>query len=643
LIDYYSLSNLFFMGWFSKQKLKQEIAIWRQAALPGITVITIVMVARFAGLLQGLEWLALDTFLRYRPAEATDEEVVIIGINEKDIHSVGTYPIPDKEIASLIQKIQSYKPTAIGLDIVKDIPVEPGHQELIQVFQQYKNLIGIEKILPPDEILPPPKLPPEQIGFSDVIADQDGKYRRYLLWTTSPKNPNEDKYSLGLRLAQTYLFAQGIDIERGKHNPDTIRFANTELPLVLSNSGGYVGKRNDDGALRILVNFRSGKLPFRFISLNDIKSGNFNGKWLYRKVVIIGTTASSATDFFNSSATAQSKIYGQIYGVELHAHVTSQIINAVLNGRPMLKVWSDEWEYLWIIFWGLVPIVISRITQFIWKNVLAVVIASFWLIGIAYLLILSGWWIPLVPSLLILGINGLGLSAFAFYKYDQDQKSKINERQQAIEHTFTLIHNGPLQSLANILSQTRTENVSNQHLGLQLENLNHEIRAIGEYLRIEALNPNESLRLGSGLKLDLKRPIHELFYEAYTSTIERNDLEYFNNINVKVRTFDPIDDRYLILENKQELCLFLEEALCNVGKHAQGVKRIEAIGKQEHSLYTLMIKDNGCGLTSSYESKGTKQLKNIANKLGGSFKREPLSPKGTVCEITWKLENNRSR
>ncbi|BAZ51552.1 putative sensor with CHASE2 domain protein [Nostoc sp. NIES-4103] len=47
------------------------------------------------------------------------------------------------------------------------------------------------------------------------------------------------------------------------------------------------------------------------------------------------------------------------------------------------------------------------------------------------------------------------------------------------------------------------------------------------------------------------------------------------------KTFDPIDEQYLSLENKQELCQFLEEALCNVGKHALGVRCIQAIGKEQ--------------------------------------------------------------
>ncbi|MBW4643941.1 MAG: CHASE2 domain-containing protein [Goleter apudmare HA4340-LM2] len=628
--------------WFTHREFRQEIALWKQAALPGITILTIIILARFAGLLQGIELMAFDALLSLRPSENMEDKVVIVGINEPDIENINTYPIPDKEIAALITKLQTYQPTVIGLDIVRNIPVEPGHQELQQVFQKYPNLIGIEKIRPPQPISAPPKLLPAQVGFTDVISDADGKYRRYLLLTASEQNPNDpnaDKYSLALRLATSYLADQGIAIARNSNDPDSIIFANTELPRFLSHTGGYVGE-NDTGS-KILINFHSGKQPFRFISLQDIKTGNFKPQWLQKKVVIIGITASSVNDFFNTSAIATTKISGQIYGVEFHAHVTAQIINAVLNVRPMIQVWSQGWEYVWIIVWGFLPIIFGRMAQDIWKNLLTVVGTGICLIFISYLLILWGWWIPVAPSLLVLGINGLGLSAFAFYKYDQEQKSKINERQLAIEQTFTLIHNGPLQSLANLLSQARTQNLSNEQLVLQLDNLNYEIRAIGEYLRIEALNPNESLRLGSGLKIDLNRPIHEIFYEVYSSTIARQDLEYFNQINVKVRTFDPIDDKYLNFKNKQELCLFLEEALCNVGKHAQGVKRIESIGKRKQNIYTLTIQDNGCGLTSSSESKGTKQLKSIANNLGGYFKRESISPTGTVCEITWKLKNNR--
>ncbi|MBE9167849.1 CHASE2 domain-containing protein [Pleurocapsales cyanobacterium LEGE 06147] len=629
------------MGWVTRRKIKNEIVIWRQAALPGIIVLAIVIILRLTGSLQFLEWMALDTFLRFRPPEPIDDKIVVIGINEEDIRSVGRYPIPDREIAALIETVEKYKPRAIGLDIVKDIPIEPGNAELVKIFQQNKNLIGIEKVLSSDRdrIPPSPQLPPQQVGFSDLIADRDGKYRRYLLWTTNPQNPKQDKFSLSLRLAAAYLFAEGINLETGIRDLDTIRFGTVEIPRFLPNSGGYVGE-NDSG-LKILMNFRSGRKPFRVLSLKDIKTGNFEPSWLRDRIVLIGMNAFSVSDFFNTSAIASSKIPGQIFGVEFHAHACSQIIHAVLDRRPLLKVWLDKWEYLWIIIWGFISIIIGRMTQSVWKNLLAVSAVSFSLVGVSYLLILGGWWIPVVPGLLILGINGLGLSAFAFYRHDEALKSQIRERQRTIDRTFDVIHNGPLQTLAHALRHMRAQDLPHEQLLWELEKLNHEIREIGEYLKLKALSPEESLRLGSGLKLDLKRSIHELLYEVYTSTLERDDLEYLKTLKVKTRNFEPIDDKYLSLEQKRELCLFLEEALCNVGKHAKGVKRVEATGRENQGWYILRIIDNGSGSDSFAESKGTSQLKNVARNLGGNFKREPLYPKGIVCEISWPLANSK--
>ncbi|MEH2261492.1 sensor histidine kinase [Nostoc sp.] len=633
------------MVWINLRRIPAEIKILLLASLPGTVFLIIVVIARLCGLLQNFELMTLDTFLRLRPLEKTDDKVVIVGIDEKDIRSVKNYPISDIELAKLIKKIQKYKPIAIGLDIVRDLPVEPGHKELVQVFQDYKNIIGIEKILPPDPIFAPPQLPPKQIGFSDIVADKDSQYRRYLLLTPSsqnPNNPQQYKYSFGLQLAKAYLSAKNINIENGIIDESTIRFKTTEITAFSSNSGGYVNE--DDSGLKILINFRNSSKPFNILSLNDIKNDNFNPNLLQDKIVLIGIVATSVPDLVNTSAIATQQISGQIYGVEFHAHACSQIINAVMNGRPLLKVWSDEWEYLWIIVWGCYPIIIFWLTQSLWKNLLAVVVVTFALFGMGYLLILSGWWIPIGASLLTLTVNGLGLSGFAFALYQNNQvfKIKMNERQHTIEYAFTVIHNGPLQTLANVLRQMQAKDWSHDELKSQLEKLNYEIREIGEYLKLETLSQEESLRLGSGLKIDLKSPIHELFYVVYSSTLERCDLEYLKNIKVKIRIFEPVDEKYLSVQNKQELCLFLEEALCNVGKHAKDVKRIEAIGKKDNDSYTLRIQDNGSGLISSLESKGTKQLKNIAKNLGGNFKRETLSPKGTVCEITWKLANTKS-
>ncbi|RCJ30317.1 histidine kinase [Nostoc punctiforme NIES-2108] len=614
-------------------RIWKEFGLWSLAVRPGIIVLLLVILMRITGGIQSWEWMLLDAMLRLRPLEKPDERVVIVGIDEKDIEWVKQYPIPDQKIVELLTKLETYKPLAIGLDIFKNVPVEPGGEQLAQILRANSNIIGIEKILPPGETSPPQSLPSERVGFVDLPNDEDSKNRRYLLYTPNPKNINEDKYSLALRLVTKYLNAQGIEPQTGKNDPNTIRFRGIELPRITHNFGGYV--RADDGGLSILMNFRNSDQPFNIVSLRDIINGQVDAELLRDRIVLVGNRNMSAGDIFYTSALSNLNLSGQIYGIDYHAHVISQILSSVIDSRTMLHSWGEFGEYTWIFVWGFLSIVIGRLTQSAQANLLTVSVAAFCLFSCGYMMLwVWGVWIPVAPSFLILAVNGVGLSAF--YQHDKFLRSQINERQNTIQNTFTVIHNGPLQTLAYGLKHLRAQDVPYEQLVGQFEKLDREIREIGEFLKLEALTTEESLRLGSGLILELNRPLHDLLYEVYSSTLERQEFENFKTLKVKIRNFDPIDDKYLTIEDKRGICLFLEEALCNVGKHAQGVKRVQASGVYSANKYNLWIKDNGLGIKSKVENKGTKHFKILAKQLGGEFRRESVSPCGTICKLSWK-------
>jgi two-component sensor histidine kinase len=199
------------------------------------------------------------------------------------------------------------------------------------------------------------------------------------------------------------------------------------------------------------------------------------------------------------------------------------------------------------------------------------------------------------------------------------------------------LDNGPLQHLA-VICHSLEKPVSPEQLSKQLRSLDREIREIGEYLHQQSLSATTSFRLGSGLTLDLAYPIHELFYEVYRDTLER-DFPCFQTLKVKVRSFEPIEVP-LALDRKRQLCQFLEEALCNIGKHATGVKRVSATGKIEGDRYTLTVQDNGAGNSVSIEGRGTRQCQALAKSLRGEFTRESVAPRGMVCRLTWKLRED---
>ena len=616
-------------------RIDQEFRLWALAARPGIIVVIVVILMRIAGGMQSWELMLFDTMLRLRPVEKPDERIVIVGIDEEDIKWVGQYPVPDEKIATLLTKLETYQPQVIGLDMFKNVPVEPGGEQLAQVLRSNPNIIGIEKILPPGEISPHKSLPAERVGFADLRNDADGKNRRYLLYTPNPKNIVEDKYSLALQLVIKYLKSQEIELETGKNDPNTIMIRGIELPRITPNFGGYVGV--DDGGLSILMSFRNSEQPFHFVSLRDVLNGKVDAKLLRDRIVLVGNRNPSAGDIFYTSALPNLKPSGQIYGIDYHAFMISQILSTVIDNRPMLHSWGEIQEYIYIFIWGILPIIIGWLTQSVWENLLIVGVAGFGLFSCGCVMLwVWGVWIPVVPSLLILAVNGVGLRAF--YQHDKFLRSQIQERQNTIDKTFTIIHNGPLQTLSYGLKLLRSKDIPDEQLIKQFETLDQEIREIGEYLKLEALTTEDRLRLGSRLTLDLNQPLHTLLYEVYSSTLKRTDLEYFINRKIiPIRYFEPIDDQYLSKEDKRGICLFLEEALCNVGKHAQGVKRVEASLIYSANKYKLSIKDNGSGIKSQIENQGTKDFKLIAKQLKGNFQRESLSPRGTICELTWKL------
>ncbi|MEH2401405.1 CHASE2 domain-containing protein [Nostoc sp.] len=613
--------------------IKEEISIWRVGTLPGIAVIGLVMIARLTGLMQSLEWLAFDNFLRLRPDEPRDEQIVIVGINEDDISTCTDFSLSDHDLAQLLLKLQTYKPRVIGLDIYRDLPVNPGHTELVTVFQSLKNLIVTEKVLP-DEIVPPPALSTEQAGFANQIIDSDGKLRRSLLSTPTSKGY---KSSLSLSLAAVYLGHHGISIENGIRDRAAIRFGKTEIPRFFANSGGYV--RTDAGGVQVLLNFRSGREKFRTLSLYDLKSDKFNPDWIRDRIVIIGITSPSCKDFIPTSAIESIEPAPErVYRVEIQAHAVSQIIRAVLNSRPLLNTWQDGWEYIWILAWGLVGIAIARLTKSPLISLLVVGVASCSLLVFCYLLLTWGWWVPLIPTLVVLTLNGMKITAL--YQYDQALRSGIRAREALIERIFAKIHNGPLQSLAKVLKLVRDKDLPMNdllpELEKELEKLNHELRGIYEFLQREPIDQETSLYLGKNLVLNLRDPLHEILYQVYNSTLER-EFPCFKTIKVKIRAFEPLNERALNIEEKQGLCLFLEEALCNVGKHATGVTRLEVTCSSSEGWYTLSIIDDGLGVNSSREGWGTQQFRNLARQLKGKFRRVPLSLRGTLCELSWPI------
>lgn len=219
---------------------------------------------------------------------------------------------------------------------------------------------------------------------------------------------------------------------------------------------------------------------------------------------------------------------------------------------------------------------------------------------------------------------------------DCDSDIVLDQRSAEIAHAsiddlFDAIHNGPLQTLACLLRTIQNTSLPLDHLYSELNGLNAELRSICQMAQRKAATSEYINR-------DLTRPLHELLYEVYCSTLERN-FPCFHSITLKVTDFREIDQRSLTLEQKQSLCRFLEEALCNVGKYAIKATRLDVACGHYQGQNFIRITDNGPGISNSLrhppEGHGTQQAQKLAQQIKGTFRRSTNLPNGTCCQLVW--------
>ncbi|MEQ8541601.1 MAG: adenylate/guanylate cyclase domain-containing protein [Coleofasciculus sp. D1-CHI-01] len=406
---------------------------WRGVWIVTPTVTGLIILLRWTGMLQTWEWTAYDQYMRWRPSEPLDQRIGIVGIDEADVKKIGQLSrsiLPDQIYAQAIAKLKTHNPKAIGLDVYRDLPVQPGHQELVQVFETTPNLVGIEKVVGDkrqDAVAAPPALKGKgQVGANDVIFDADTKVRRALLQV---EDINGDVVpSFGFYLALLYLDAQGISPKPIPGEPNTWRLGKSTFSRFQKNDGGYV--RTDAGGYQILLNYRGSKKHFETISLHDLLEDRIPPDWGRDRIILIGFVGESFQDWiFTPYSSSWFALPERMSGVELHANITSQILSAALEGRPLIQTWFPLQENLWIFFWSTVGAIITWQGRYQKKRrrvsvqrFLRLILAGGVLLGSTYGAFLIGWWIPVVPPLL-----ALSGSVVAITSYLAHQVGKIRE------------------------------------------------------------------------------------------------------------------------------------------------------------------------------------------------------------------------
>ena len=356
-----------------------------------------IVALRSGGAFQVWELHTFDWMMNHRPAEAVDDRVVIIGINEADIEAYGRATLTDTLLADLLDIVRDQNPTVIGVDLFRNVPTDDeGYARLQEIFRETSNLIGIEKVVD-DSSLPAVSgnatlAAKDQTAASDLIVDLDGRVRRGFLF---PDATGDAIAGLSFRIALEYLASH--DITPNMESVDVLELGYARLPPFESDSGGY--QNADAGGYQLLMNWRSG-LSLKTFSAKETLEGAIPPGALRDKVVLIGSMQSGDADVFFTPYSFKRGEPGLIpsHGIEIHASFASQIISAAFGQRPMIKVLPDSVELIVVAAAGVLGIGLYRMgrSDLFRLPLFCLVTAGVW--GVGYLsLWLAGWWLPVVP------------------------------------------------------------------------------------------------------------------------------------------------------------------------------------------------------------------------------------------------------
>ena len=389
----------------------------RAVFLLSVGITSLFLGIRHIGLLQPLELQGFDKMMQNRPAEPPDSRLVVVTVTEEDIQAQKNEPrrgsLSDRTLARLLAKLESYQPRVIGLDIYRDFPVDANYPELAKYLRESQHFIAVCREastgISDPAIKPPDEVPADNLGFSDVVVDPGDVVRRHLLaMTPAPTSGCSTHYALSTQLAVRYLEAQGIDNQETTEG--FLKLGKVIFKPLEAHTSGYQGI--DAWGHQVLLNYRFYRSAQDFapqVTLTQVLNGQLNPDAVKDRIVLIGVTAPSSKDFLATP-------YGEkIPGVVVHAQKVSQILSAVLDGRPLLWVWPAWGEALWLSWWSLVGGLIAW--RFLgWQRWVLVVGAIAILYGLSFELFRWGGWVPLVPAALVLASTSGGVVAYTTWQ-----------------------------------------------------------------------------------------------------------------------------------------------------------------------------------------------------------------------------------
>ncbi|MDF5730650.1 MAG: CHASE2 domain-containing serine/threonine-protein kinase [Rhizonema sp. PD38] len=404
----------------------------RTLLLTSVGVTILVLGVRLLKWLQPWELSAYDQMLRLRPPEALDPRILIVTISGLDLQREN-WPMSDGTINQMLAKLQSYHPRVIGLNIY--LP-----QKHLAVGKVRENIIGVCKLSSiGDPEVAPPSISMDNVGFNNLVDDDDGIIRRSLLYAHAKKDKQcTTSYSFAALLAINYLKKQGI--QPSSLDKKDFYLGKTFFRTLRKNSGSY--EQMDANGRQILLNYHDPNRLAKQVTLSQLLSDRVNPSLVKDKLVIIGTTSSRFQPSLYTPYSASPTQPAVMPAVFIQTQTVSQILSTVLDGRPFIWYWSDGVEAVWVWVWSLAGGVLAwRLRHPLYLG-LAGAASIAGLVGVCFVLFLQAGWVPVVPSMLAFTLGLFSIMAYTTYQTQQHTKLitlQVEKQLEAIEQLNILL------------------------------------------------------------------------------------------------------------------------------------------------------------------------------------------------------------
>jgi len=300
---------------------------WAKLLAAFLLVLSAVLGLREYGALARAELTLYDWILRMRPATPVDARVLVVSETEADLQRFG-HPLPDAVLARALRILLQEGAAVVGVDKYRDIPVPPGTEALDTLLGAEARIVWVMKFGAPGvtRVLPPAALRGSaRVGFSDLLEDEGGVVRRGLLMLDDGRRHWN---SLALAAAAAYLAPRGVRPSSDPGRTDAVRLGPARLLPLERDEGDYA--ELDAAGFQVLLDYRG--MPGRFarVSLGDLLDGRLAPGSAKGRLVMLGASAHSLRDFFHTPFGAGDGD-DRITGVEIHAHLASQVLRLALG------------------------------------------------------------------------------------------------------------------------------------------------------------------------------------------------------------------------------------------------------------------------------------------------------------------------